>query len=77
MSLLPTPRVGRITARPDGHYVQQCLCGSVAMGAREEQTLKAFLEAEAFDGPSLIIAYSHCLAPASRSEPRCNIRGRS
>jgi pyruvate-ferredoxin/flavodoxin oxidoreductase len=35
---------------------------SVAMGAKDEQTLKAFLEAEAFDGPSLIIAYSHCIA---------------
>ena len=35
---------------------------SVALGARDEQTLKAFLEAEAYDGPSLIIAYSHCIA---------------
>jgi len=35
---------------------------SVAMGAKDEHTLKAFLEAEAFDGPSLIIAYSHCIA---------------
>ena len=35
---------------------------SVAMGARDEQTLKAFLEAEAYDGPSVIIAYSHCIA---------------
>jgi pyruvate-ferredoxin/flavodoxin oxidoreductase len=35
---------------------------SVAMGARDEHTLKAFLEAEAYDGPSLIIAYSHCIA---------------
>jgi pyruvate-ferredoxin/flavodoxin oxidoreductase len=35
---------------------------SVALGARDEQTLKAFLEAEAFDGPSIIIAYSHCIA---------------
>ncbi|MCI0710905.1 MAG: pyruvate:ferredoxin (flavodoxin) oxidoreductase [Chloroflexi bacterium] len=34
----------------------------VAMGARDEQTLRAFLEAEAYDGPSLIIAYSHCIA---------------
>lgn len=34
----------------------------VAMGARDEHTLKAFLEAEAYDGPSLIIAYSHCIA---------------
>ena len=35
---------------------------SVAMGARDEHTLKAFIEAEAYDGPSLIIAYSHCIA---------------
>src|SRR5690348_10929981 len=35
---------------------------SVAMGARDEHTLKAFIEAEAYDGPSLIVAYSHCIA---------------
>ncbi|MDY6782381.1 MAG: pyruvate:ferredoxin (flavodoxin) oxidoreductase [Cyanobacteriota bacterium] len=35
---------------------------SVAMGARDEHTLRAFLEAEAYDGPSLILAYSHCIA---------------
>ncbi|BAZ32090.1 pyruvate flavodoxin/ferredoxin oxidoreductase domain-containing protein [Cylindrospermum sp. NIES-4074] len=35
---------------------------SVALGARDEHTLKAFLEAEAYNGPSLIIAYSHCIA---------------
>ena len=34
----------------------------VVMGARDEQTLRAFLEAEAYDGPSIIIAYSHCIA---------------
>ena len=34
----------------------------VAMGADPQQTLKAFREAEAYDGPSLIIAYSHCIA---------------
>jgi pyruvate-ferredoxin/flavodoxin oxidoreductase len=34
----------------------------VALGAKDEQTLKAFLEAEAYDGPSIIIAYSHCIA---------------
>lgn len=34
----------------------------VAMGARDEHTLKSFLEAEAYEGPSLIIAYSHCIA---------------
>jgi pyruvate-ferredoxin/flavodoxin oxidoreductase len=32
------------------------------MGARDEHTLRAFLEAESYDGPSLIIAYSHCIA---------------
>jgi pyruvate-ferredoxin/flavodoxin oxidoreductase len=34
----------------------------VAMGSNDTQTLRAFLEAEAYDGPSLIIAYSHCIA---------------
>jgi pyruvate-ferredoxin/flavodoxin oxidoreductase len=34
----------------------------VAMGASDAQTMKAFLEAEAYDGPSIIIAYSHCIA---------------
>jgi pyruvate-ferredoxin/flavodoxin oxidoreductase len=41
-----------------GHvYVAQ-----VAMGARDSQTLKAILEAESYSGPSLVIAYSHCIA---------------
>lgn len=34
----------------------------VAMGANPQQTLQAFREAEAYDGPSLILAYSHCIA---------------
>jgi pyruvate-ferredoxin/flavodoxin oxidoreductase len=34
----------------------------VAMGANDAQTVRAFLEAEAYDGPSIIIAYSHCIA---------------
>ena len=34
----------------------------VAMGGSDTQTLKAFLEAESYDGPSLIIAYAHCIA---------------
>jgi pyruvate-ferredoxin/flavodoxin oxidoreductase len=34
----------------------------VAMGSSDMQTLKAFLEADAYNGPSLIIAYSHCIA---------------
>jgi pyruvate-ferredoxin/flavodoxin oxidoreductase len=33
----------------------------VAMGADPQQTLRAFREAEAFDGPSLVIAYCHCI----------------
>lgn len=57
---------GKATAKKDlalmamtyGHvYVAK-----VAMGANDEHTLKAFLEAEAYDGPSLVIAYSHCIA---------------
>ena len=34
----------------------------IAMGASDMHTVKAFNEAEAYDGPSLIIAYSHCIA---------------
>jgi pyruvate-ferredoxin/flavodoxin oxidoreductase len=34
----------------------------VAMGASDRQTIQAFLEAESYDGPSLIIAYSTCIA---------------
>jgi pyruvate-ferredoxin/flavodoxin oxidoreductase len=34
----------------------------VAFGANDQHTLKTFLEAEAYDGPSLIIAYSPCIA---------------
>jgi len=41
-----------------GHvYVAQ-----VAMGANDAQCVRAFIEAENYDGPSLIIAYSHCIA---------------
>jgi pyruvate-ferredoxin/flavodoxin oxidoreductase len=34
----------------------------IAMGSNDTHTIKAFMEAEAWDGPSLIIAYSHCIA---------------
>jgi pyruvate-ferredoxin/flavodoxin oxidoreductase len=41
-----------------GHvYVSQ-----VAFGYKDSQTVRAFLEAESHDGPSIIIAYSHCIA---------------
>ncbi|MDQ1317326.1 MAG: pyruvate-ferredoxin/flavodoxin oxidoreductase, partial [Candidatus Poribacteria bacterium] len=33
----------------------------VAMGANTQQTIRAFIEAEAYNGPSIIIAYSHCI----------------
>ncbi len=49
--------LGMIAMSYGGVYVAH-----VAMGAKDEQTLRAFLEAEAYDGPSLIIAYSHCIA---------------
>ncbi|NUQ71769.1 MAG: pyruvate:ferredoxin (flavodoxin) oxidoreductase [Chthonomonadales bacterium] len=35
---------------------------SIAMGANDAQTVRAFIEAESYPGPSLIIAYSHCIA---------------
>ncbi len=34
----------------------------IAMGSNDVQTVRAILEAEAYEGPSLIIAYSHCIA---------------
>ncbi len=34
----------------------------IAMGSNDQHTLRAFIEAEAYDGPSIIIAYSHCIA---------------
>jgi len=35
---------------------------SVALGANDMQTVKAFSEAESYDGPALVIAYAHCIA---------------
>lgn len=57
---------GKLTNKKD-MALQAMAYGSVyvarvAMGADPQQTLKAFREAEAYDGPSLIIAYSHCIA---------------
>jgi len=46
--------LGKIAMTYDHVYV-----ASVAIGANQEQTLKAFNEAESYDGPSIIIAYSH------------------
>ncbi len=49
--------LGMIAMTYDNIYVAQ-----VAMGARDAQTVKAFVKAESYDGPSLIIAYSPCIA---------------
>jgi pyruvate-ferredoxin/flavodoxin oxidoreductase len=35
---------------------------AVALGANDAQTIRAFMDAESYDGPSIIIAYSHCIA---------------
>jgi pyruvate-ferredoxin/flavodoxin oxidoreductase len=49
--------LGLMAIRYGNVYVAQ-----VALGANDAHTLKTFIEAEAHDGPSLIIAYSHCIA---------------
>ena len=54
---LPKKDLGMLAITYGNIYVAK-----VAMGANDLQTVKAFLEAEAYDGPSLIIAYSHCIA---------------
>jgi pyruvate-ferredoxin/flavodoxin oxidoreductase len=54
---LPKKDLGMIYATYGNVYVAQ-----VAMGANDRQTVRAFVEAESYDGPSLIIAYSHCIA---------------
>ncbi|MBI4656875.1 MAG: pyruvate:ferredoxin (flavodoxin) oxidoreductase [Elusimicrobia bacterium] len=54
---LPKKDLGMISMTYGNIYV-----ASVAMGANYQQTVKAFVEAENYDGPSIIIAYSHCIA---------------
>jgi pyruvate-ferredoxin/flavodoxin oxidoreductase len=55
----PAPKkdLGMLAMAYGNVYVAQ-----IAFGAKDTQTVKALLEAEAWDGPSLIIAYSHCIA---------------
>jgi pyruvate-ferredoxin/flavodoxin oxidoreductase len=55
----PTPKkdLGAMAMSYGSVYVAQ-----VAMGASDAHTIRAFLEAESYDGTSLIIAYSHCIA---------------
>ena len=53
---LPRKDLGMIAMASENVYVAQ-----VALGANDMQTIKAFVEAESYNGPSLIIAYSHCI----------------
>jgi len=54
---MPRKDLGMIAMSYGYVYVAQ-----VAMGSSDVQTLRAFMEADAYDGPSLILAYSHCIA---------------
>ena len=54
---LPKKDLGMMLMSYGNVYVAQ-----VAMGASHNQTVKAFMEAEAHDGPSIVIAYAHCIA---------------
>ena len=53
----PKKDLGQMAMTYGNIYVAQ-----IALGSNDRQTVNAFLEAEAYDGPSLIIAYSHCIA---------------
>lgn len=55
----PKKDLGLMATSYGNVYVAQ-----IAMGANDQQTVKAFIEAEAYPGPSIIIAYSHCIAHA-------------
>ncbi|HLK61453.1 MAG TPA: pyruvate:ferredoxin (flavodoxin) oxidoreductase, partial [Chthonomonadaceae bacterium] len=53
----PKKDLGRMAMAYGNVYVAQ-----VALGAKDQHVVRAFLEAEAYEGPSLIIAYSPCIA---------------
>jgi pyruvate-ferredoxin/flavodoxin oxidoreductase len=55
--LQPKKDLGMIAMTYGNIYVAQ-----IAMGANDTQTTRAFVEAESYPGPSLVIAYSHCIA---------------
>ncbi len=54
---LPKKDLGQMAMSYEGVYVAR-----IAMGANDKQTLQAFVEAASWDGPSIIIAYTHCIA---------------
>jgi pyruvate-ferredoxin/flavodoxin oxidoreductase len=53
----PKKDLGAMVMTYGNVYVAQ-----VAMGANDAHTIRAIIEAESYDGPSLVIAYSHCIA---------------
>jgi pyruvate-ferredoxin/flavodoxin oxidoreductase len=53
----PKKDLGMLAVSYGSIYVAQ-----IALGGDEQQTIKAFLEADAYPGPALIIAYSTCIA---------------
>jgi len=65
----PSPKkdLGRMAMSYGNVYVAQ-----VAMGANDLQTIRAIVEAEKYDGPSIIIAYSHCIAHGIQMEKGFN-----
>jgi pyruvate-ferredoxin/flavodoxin oxidoreductase len=54
---VPKKDLGAIAMSYGTIYVAQ-----IAMGANDNQAVKAMVEAENYDGPSLVLAYSHCIA---------------
>ena len=56
---------GKDQAKKDLGYIAMTYgniyVGSIAMGSNDEHTLKTLVEAEEYDGPALVIAYSHCI----------------
>lgn len=54
---MPKKNLGLITMSYGGVYVAQ-----IALAANPNQAVKAYIEAESYDGPSLVIAYTHCIA---------------
>jgi pyruvate-ferredoxin/flavodoxin oxidoreductase len=54
---VPKKDLGAIAMSYGTIYVAQ-----IAMGANDNQAVKALVEAESYDGPSLVLAYSHCIA---------------
>ncbi|UCF15380.1 MAG: pyruvate:ferredoxin (flavodoxin) oxidoreductase [Phycisphaerales bacterium] len=55
--LMPKKDMGLLAMTYGNIYVAE-----VAMGANTNHTVKAFIEAESYPGPSLILAYAHCIA---------------